>query len=96
MKTIQQGVDLRDSVKWFATEMERVLKTNDYKGGWKNCTLQYLSMRLTQERKELKEAIKSNDAEEIINECCDIANFAMMIAERFKSQIKEVKNEKRN
>jgi glutathionyl-hydroquinone reductase len=74
---------VRNSVDWFSKQMERKLKKNDHKGGWRNCELQYLSMRLTQERKELTEAIASKDFQKIIDECADIANFAMMIADRF-------------
>jgi len=85
-------VSLRESVLWFAIEMEKKLKANDHKGGWRNCTLQYLSMRLTQERKELYDAIEnrrgsffgdSHTDEEIIKECADIANYALMIADGF-------------
>ena len=75
--------EVRNSVDWFAKQMERKLKINDYKGGWKKCELQYLSMRLTQERKELTDAIASKDFQKIIDECADIANFAMMIADMF-------------
>lgn len=74
---------VRPAVMWFAERMEAKLAKNDHKGGWNNCELQYLSMRLKQERKELTEAIKSKDAQRIIDECADIANFAMMIADRF-------------
>lgn len=76
-------VTCRNSVRWFATKMEAKLAKNDHKGGWGSCELQYLSMRLTQERKELTEAIKSKDKQRIIDECADIANFALMIADKF-------------
>lgn len=73
----------RNSVRWFATKMEAKLAKNDHKRGWAGCELQYLSMRLTQERKELTDAIKSKDKQRIIDECADIANFALMIADKF-------------
>lgn len=75
----------REAVLWFAGEMESKLKVNDHKGGWYSCNLNYLSKRLTQERKELYDAIKSDDKERVISECADIANFAMMIADKFKN-----------
>lgn len=78
-----EEIKVRNSVDWFAKQMERKLKKNDHKGGWKRCELQYLSMRLTQERKELTEAIASKDTQKIIDECADIANFALMIADKF-------------
>lgn len=74
---------IRASVKWFAERMEQALAKNDHKGGWGKCDLQYLSVRLTQERKELAEAIDSKDPERIINECSDISNFSLMIADKF-------------
>lgn len=76
---------VRDSVQWFAQIMESKLQENDDKGGWDGCDLQYLSMRLTQERKELASAIKSGDKEKIIKECADVANFCMMIADNFNN-----------
>ena len=79
----QAPVMCRNSVAWFSEQMEAKLAKNDHKGGWGNCELQYLSKRLTDERKELYEAIKSKDSEKIIAECADIANFALMIADRF-------------
>jgi hypothetical protein len=73
-------VSLRPELQKFAEAMEKILEYQDrYKSGWENCTLQYLSMRLTQERKELAEAFQKKDKEAIKHECCDIANFCMMI-----------------
>lgn len=69
------------SLIWFAGEMEKRLEANDHKTGWQFATLQYLSMRLTQERKELERAIKNKDIKNVVEECADIANFAMMIAD---------------
>lgn len=43
--------------------------------------MQYLSMRLTQEREELRRAVAAGDPVEIRREACDVANFAMMIAD---------------
>lgn len=72
---------LRESVIKFAQSMEKELKANDYKGGWKGCDMRYLQSRLTQERKELTNAIKDGNKEQIVSECADVANFAMMISE---------------
>jgi hypothetical protein len=43
----------REQIKWFAGEMEKVLKENDYKGGWANESFYYLLSRLKEEMKEL-------------------------------------------
>ena len=74
---------MRKEIKWFASEMEKVLARNDYKGGWKFEDYDYLFDRLHDEwielRKELRRKNKSN--ENILKECVDIANFSMMIAD---------------
>lgn len=77
---------IQKSVQWFAEQMENKLNKNSHKGSWDNCELQYLSMRLTQERQELRRAIARGNSDEIIAECADIGNFAMMIAEYFKKK----------
>jgi len=74
---------MRKEIKWFASEMEKVLARNDYKGGWEFEDYDYLFDRLHDEwielRKELRRKNKSN--ENILKECVDIANFSMMIAD---------------
>lgn len=73
--------DRRPEVEWFADAMERKLRDNDHKRHWRGMTMQYLSMRLTQERKELYAAIASGDAAKVLDEAADVANFAMMVAD---------------
>lgn len=77
------GGDLRwrPEVVWFASAMEQKLRANDHKRHWRDMSIQYLSMRLTQERKELYAAIASGDATKVLNEAADVANFAMMVAD---------------
>jgi len=76
-------------LNWFVREMEKKLEANFYKREWCFCSLQYLSMRLTQEKKELARAIKKKDKKRIIEECADVANFAMMIADNTHHEIEE-------
>lgn len=84
---------MRKSVKQFAEEMEKVLKKHDHKGGWKYEHFSYLYGRLNEEVGELESSIPPNEnlnsltpraLDVIIKECCDIANFAMMIADNAK------------
>lgn len=80
--TIQ--VELRKPLAEFAYSMEQVLKENDYKGGWSELSYPHLLARLDRERDELLLAIHDGlTAEEIKKECCDVANFAMMIFDWF-------------
>jgi len=74
--------ELRETVKLFADEMERVLQKNDHKGGWgkDNCSIEYLESRLIEEIGEYfgDKANQAYEPEELV----DIANFAMMIWDR--------------
>ena len=81
---------LRPEVLWFACEMEKKLRENDYKGGWRECDYSYLFERIWHEFKELLscfdrtdtgETVPTKSAEVICEEAADIANFAMMIAD---------------
>ena len=71
----------RNEVVVFADAMEAKLKKNDHKPHWKAMGLQYLSMRLTQEREELRRAVERGNPDEVLEEAADVANFAMMIAD---------------
>lgn len=74
---------MRDQVKWFAEQMEAKLQENDHKGGWENCSVEYLLNRLNEEAQELFYATETpNSMETIIREAADVANFAMMIADK--------------
>jgi len=71
-------MQLRKSIQEFAERMEMKLRKNDHKGGWEECSRDYLVSRL---REELIEAENSDSGEEAMNEWADVANFAMMLSE---------------
>ena len=75
----------RKEVHWFSGEMEQVLRDNDYKGGWDHESNNFLFTQLVGEVFELHKArlenLSSTDCVNVIKECCDVANFAMMIAD---------------
>jgi hypothetical protein len=91
---------VRPEVQWFAIEMEKKLALNDHKTGWKDCEVDWLIERLECEVTELKDEWwkRKNDFgrnagegfmftasnQDLIKECADIANFAMMVADLFK------------
>ncbi len=76
----------------FAKSMDDVLTKNDYKGGWKDCDIQYLRARLVEEMGEYFAWVGGEIAngipqdglnhEQIRRELVDIANFAMMLWDR--------------
>lgn len=88
----------RQTIEWFAQEMEAKLRENDHKGGWQGCRFTALFPRLRQETDELlvkahplqldtiAETLTLEDACELVRECADIANFAMMIADNIRAK----------
>ena len=75
--TILEG--WRPAVIAFANALEAKLKVNDYKGGWADCSNEYLMDRLEGEVRELNFAVDRQTAERIRAECVDVANYAMMV-----------------
>ncbi len=81
---------MRPEVIRFAEEMEKVLKENDFRGGWscKEVSIQYLEYRLVEEMgKYFKYAAKeaevgASDNKKAKKELIDIANFALMAHSR--------------
>ena len=76
----------RPAVVRFAQLMERKLRGRDYKGGWKNCTLQCLVGGMMEEVFELTgamDAILTDDGPTnlyaVIEEAVDVANYCMML-----------------
>jgi hypothetical protein len=79
-----EEVSIRHPLAAFALEQEKILKKHDDKLHWSNLTWMILLDRLDKERDELLLAIHDGKpVEEIRSECCDIANFAMMIYDNF-------------
>ena len=89
----QTDPTLRPELAAFAELQERVLKKNDWKGGWQTMTVRQMLWRLHEEVLELHEASVAWDTrsaaplldqgpERVCIEAADVANFAMFIAER--------------
>lgn len=86
--------EIREPVRWFAGQMEQTLKENDYKSGWRTCDPLWLLTRLDDEITELRAAIRSqpqgkSTREEVIREATDVANFAMMIADKARFRMND-------
>lgn len=74
------------TVLWFSAKMREklYLPKNIAKEDWNKMPTYQLLNRLDDEHGELSEEIEGFDRpryEAIISECCDVANFAMMIAD---------------
>lgn len=78
-------VKLRPDVLAFACLMETKLRKHDAKRGqsWKQDDVRDLFDRLTDEAKELRRAL--NGRGDVVDECVDVANFAMMVADQYLS-----------
>ena len=78
----------RESVLWFAQEMENTLKANSAKGEWGRFSIGELLVGLNSEMDELEGAIYAAEDEpakdqtdKVYREAIDVANYAMMIAD---------------
>jgi len=75
---------MRPAVIEHAERMETRLKENDHKGGWLTCSFEYLLERLREEVDELDTALNGYDLDDDpVIEAADVANFAMMIADKY-------------
>jgi RNA polymerase-interacting CarD/CdnL/TRCF family regulator len=71
----------------FGNQMFTVLSKpkNVAKGNWKKMKPEELLVLLKGEVAELEEAMKQGGREEIADEACDVANYAMMIVDNYDS-----------
>lgn len=75
-------------IRWFGQKMLNKLAKNKHKGFlWRSDNASVLLDRLEKELQELDDVLDSGDKEAIINECADIANFAMFIADKAERQL---------
>lgn len=74
-------MEIRAEVAEFAQLMERELRANEHKGGWKTCSAMSLHCHLQEEVVELLQAVLHGDPDQITEEAADVANMAMMIAD---------------
>lgn len=62
----------------FSAEMEKQLQANEHKGGWQDCTNEYLAGKLKKNLSKMEGCISHS---EFRRRCANIANFAMMLAD---------------
>lgn len=73
------------AVDWFAMRIKLKMREprNEAKGGWRNCGFTLLSRRMVEEQRELFEELDGDQSlDAIISECCDVAFYAMAVADR--------------
>ncbi len=91
---------MRKEVVRFAETMEKKLKENDHKGGWDDCSIDFLTYRLRQEQAELFEALTlfykfpNEQTKKLVeDECADVANFSMMIHDLVNKRVGGLRDE---
>jgi len=79
----------KKQVEWFREQMLQKLQENSHKSGWKDIPLCDLLSLLRMEVLELEEELSREEinANALIRECADVANFAMMIADIASEQL---------
>lgn len=63
----------------------KLAENSDKKDTFLGCDLQYLSMRIAQEKEELVRAVQRGaSVEDVWREAADVANFAAMVATKYE------------
>ena len=70
---------LRPLVRWWAQQMERVLRENNDKRGWQSMPNWEIYRRMTEEFSEITQAMAGYHGN-LIDELVDLANFAAFMA----------------
>lgn len=81
-------------IMWFAGRMLRKLSLNKHKTGWEDISLNRLFTLLCDEKRELSQALNmyiygyshERFPQDVIDECTDVANYAMMIADNVRRE----------
>lgn len=77
---------VRSEVGDFAVAMEKKLRKNDHKTGWKDQPIEAHIRLLKIEMMELEVALDFLTFNDVCNECVDIANFALIIRNKLMTQ----------
>lgn len=92
--TLENWVD--QAVMSFVIDMKYKLRLNNHKGHWKDQHVVALFKKLEHEVAELEDALQDLDVDRlngkdllaVVHECADVANFALMIADNAKRQMR--------
>ena len=86
---------LRPAVRWFAEEMEKDLRKNDFKDGWLDGKLEYYWQKANKHLMALRpvDSVRIVGKGYAIKRCAKAANYLMMFAHNL---IEELNKEKAN
>lgn len=74
-------MDVREEVKWFAGEMEKKLRKNDWRPEWKDAEPEYLLDLFHGHVRKFEQSLCDGNEEKVTQDAADVANFAMMLAD---------------
>ncbi|WP_391574523.1 ASCH/PUA domain-containing protein [Cohnella sp.] len=83
-----EGTGIREPVTWFSGRMESRLLENDHKGGWDKtrCSMDFLLEQMDKKcRRFVGRHGSGETTERLIDLLADIANYAMMQADRLRT-----------
>lgn len=87
---IDQGLDQREALHQFASEMEQKLRKNDHKSGWAKDPVDALWRLLEIEIEEFKVLYQYYPVRAARRELIDIANFAMIVWDRLGKYMQDM------
>ena len=89
--------EVRPEVQAFAVEMEKILRENDHKGGWRNCGYTFLKYRAVKHMVNVVERVESGHINEnMLKECYHSANYLMMMCDTLTNDMKTFGQEASN
>ena len=84
-RAVKKSVSIKGEVNWFAARILDKMMVHRHKGAsWRQERAWHLYKKMLNECKELADELGADkkDKNKIINECADVAAFAMMIADK--------------
>ena len=87
---------LRPAIRWWAEQMEKELRKNEYKGGWRDGkTLFYLGRARANLREIKMGGFEQDSGDDFVRKClADCSNFCMMVADNLCGINREYKKDK--
>ena len=80
MPAMEHAPEYDEDFRRFLDAMRFKMNLNKHKGRWDNLSIAEAMDKLMGETKELEDAIKAGNMVEILLECADVANFAMIVS----------------
>lgn len=80
---------MRSELQEFTELMGKALDANDGKRHWSLYSVEYLLLKQKRSSKRLEDAFNNCDPKELVEEATNVANYAMMIANKILEREKD-------